>query len=189
LKVASVGFSEPSETPKTKRFAGFVEQLQQRAFAEPGAIPTDPQGRELADWTVRVVATSVDVIVLSVAQGIFKNLHLGSTALFVIDWLMGIGYLTAGAWGGCTLGNLVTKTKVVDANSGEVLRLRHALLRTFALVGLLVTLIGAGVDVLLPLIDGRRQSLHDKAGSSLVIRTGRIFAVPGSSSLGEDHGT
>jgi uncharacterized RDD family membrane protein YckC len=189
VKAAGVGFSEPSKTPNTGRFARIVEQLQERALAEPAAIPTDPKGRELADWTVRVVATCIDVVLLTGLQALGKQAHLGSLTLFLADWIVALGYLCFIAWKGVTVGNLVTKTKVVDEDSGEVLSLGRAVLRAASILGLLITLIGAGIDVLFPLIDGRRQTLHDKAGSSLVIRTGRIFALPGGKSLGDDHGT
>lgn len=165
-----------------------AEQLQQRAFAEPGVVPVDSSGRELADWTVRVVATSIDVIVLTVVQGGLRGMHLGGVALFLFDWVIVASYLCVIAWKGVTLGNLLTKTKVVDASSGEVLSLRRAFLRSASLLGLLVTLVGAGIDVLFPLIDARRQTLHDKVGNALVVRTGRIFPVPPVTPVGENDG-
>ncbi len=184
----SVGSPEPSETPRARRFSAFAEQLQQRVLAEPGDIPTDVLGRELADWTVRVVATSIDVLFLCLVQGVMKNLHFDSTALFIFDWLLAISYLCVIAWRGTTIGNVATRTKVVDANTGAVLNLKRTLLRTLALVGLLLTLIGAGIDVLIPLIDEKRQSIHDKAASSVVIRTGRIFPAAKWSAEGTSHG-
>lgn len=183
-----MGSPQPSETPRARRFSGFAEQLQQRALAEPGDIPTDVLGRELADWTVRVVVTSIDVLFLSLVQGVMRNLHLQSTPLFIFDWVLVISYLCVIAWRGTTIGNLVTRTKVVDVSTGEVLSLKHTLLRTLSLVGLLLTLIGAGIDVLVPLIDEKRQSLHDKVASSVVIRTGRIFPAATWSAGGTNNG-
>ena len=180
-----MGSSASERQPKQGRLNALFDQIQQQAMAEPGTAPRDNAGRELADWTVRVVATSVDVVVLTLVQSVAKAVHLGSLALFIFDWVLVFGYLCSIAWRGVTIGNLVTKTKVVDAASGQVLSLRRAALRTLSLLGLILTLIGAGIDALLPLVDVRRQSLHDKAASSLVVRTGRVFRAANWTEAGD----
>jgi uncharacterized RDD family membrane protein YckC len=147
-------------------------------MAESPSTPHDPAGRELADWTVRAVATSLDVVVLTVAQGVLRTVGFSPVGLFVCDWVLVFGYLSVGAWLGATLGNVATRTRVVDERGGGRLSFLHAARRTLCLLGLLVTLIGAVVDVMVPHLDSRRQTLHDKAGHSLVIRSGRFFRAP-----------
>ncbi len=158
--------------------ARFMEsQLAKAAIAESAGPPVDPMGRELADWTVRVVATTIDFLVVVAFQAILRGLAPRGAVQFVLDMAFALAYLTILGAGGKTLGGLVTKTSVVSASTGSQLGMRRAGLRSLALLGLAFTLIGAAVDVLLPLADPRRQCLHDKAAGSLVIRTGRIFPV------------
>ncbi|MEI6701119.1 MAG: RDD family protein [Actinomycetota bacterium] len=168
--------SAPSPTGPRSALARFMEsQLAKAALAESAGPPLDAMGRELADWTVRVVATTIDFLVIVAFQALLRSLAPRGVVQFLLDIAFALAYLTLLGAGGKTLGGLLTKTAVVRASTGQPLGLNRAGLRSLALVGLAFTLIGAAVDVLLPLADPKRQCLHDKVAGSVVIRTGRIF--------------
>jgi len=69
---------------------------------------------------------------------------------------------------GCSVGQGVMKIKVVDAQ-GHLLTIGQAVLRLLAHVGLSFVPVVGLVDLLWPLWDERRQTLHDKAVGSYVI--------------------
>ncbi len=90
--------------------------------------------------------------------------------------LLPLASLLVGLWNkaylvskrGASIGQGVMKVKVVDAQ-GQLLTMGQAVLRLLAHVGLsFVPLVGI-VDLLWPLWDERRQTLHDKAVGCYVI--------------------
>jgi uncharacterized RDD family membrane protein YckC len=70
---------------------------------------------------------------------------------------------------GSSIGQGVMKLKVVDAN-GNLLSFGTAMLRLLAQIGLGLIPLGSILDLLWPLWDDKRQTLHDKAVSSFVIK-------------------
>jgi uncharacterized RDD family membrane protein YckC len=72
---------------------------------------------------------------------------------------------------GYSIGQGVMKLKVVDGN-GNLLSFGTALLRLLAQIGLGLIPLGSILDLLWPLWDDRRQTLHDKAVSCYVIKVG-----------------
>jgi len=70
---------------------------------------------------------------------------------------------------GASIGQGVMKLKVVNER-GELLPIGTALLRLLAQIGLAFVPIGGLLDLLWPLWDEKRQTLHDKAVSSFVIK-------------------
>lgn len=69
---------------------------------------------------------------------------------------------------GYSIGQGLTWLKVVTA-MGECLTVGNAVVRLFAQIGISMFPFGIAVDLLWPLIDERRQTLHDKAVSSFVV--------------------
>jgi uncharacterized RDD family membrane protein YckC len=71
---------------------------------------------------------------------------------------------------GASVGQGVMRLKVVNER-GELLTMGAAMLRLLAQVGLgFVPVVGAMLDLLWPLWDEKRQTLHDKAVGSFVIK-------------------
>jgi uncharacterized RDD family membrane protein YckC len=71
---------------------------------------------------------------------------------------------------GASVGQGIMKLKVVNER-GEFLSMGAASLRLLAQVGLgFVPVVGSFLDLLWPLWDEKRQTLHDKAVNSLVIK-------------------
>ncbi len=168
--------SAPDAEVPRGALARFMEsQLAKAAIAESAGPPVDARGRELADWTVRVVATTIDFLVLVAFQAVLRGLAPRGVVQFLLDIAFALAYLTMFGAGGKTLGGFLTKTAVVRSSTGQPLGIRRAGIRSLTLIGLAFSLIGAAVDVLLPLADPMRQCVHDKAAGSVVIRTGRIF--------------
>ncbi len=69
---------------------------------------------------------------------------------------------------GYSIGQGVMKLKVIDAN-GQLLTQTNALIRLLAQIGLGLIPLGSFLDLLWPLWDINRQTLHDKAVGSFVI--------------------
>jgi uncharacterized RDD family membrane protein YckC len=88
-------------------------------------------------------------------------------------WLIGFAYLCLmlGVPRGQTVGNMAVGTRTVDANTGGPIGFGRAAIRSVVLLVLVVTFIGAILDILWPLWDRQNQTIHDKTANSLVIRT------------------
>jgi uncharacterized RDD family membrane protein YckC len=94
--------------------------------------------------------------------------------------VMGIGFplaaLGVGVWNrahlvskrGYSIGQGVAKLRVIDA-TGKNLTFGNALIRLLAQVGLSMVPLAGVLDLLWPLWDPQRQTLHDKAIGSFVI--------------------
>jgi uncharacterized RDD family membrane protein YckC len=157
--------------------------------------PTSPQGRPLAEWWKRVVAIIIDGLILGIpGYAIIALLGVGFASDAEIDPVTGeleggagffAGFLVSilafavigvlyfvllnGNDRGQTVGKMAMKIQVRDEATGGPIGYGKAFLRW--LVGWVLSFICLGtlIDVLFPLWDPKRQTLHDKAASSLVI--------------------
>jgi len=101
---------------------------------------------------------------------------LGATGCSCLFSLLPLAILLIGLWNkvylvaqrGYSVGQGVVKIKVVDAQ-GQLLSQGTALIRLLAHVGLSFLPFGGVIDLLWPLWDDRRQTLHDKAVACYVI--------------------
>lgn len=149
-----------------------------------------------ADWWQRVVALIIDGIIIGVPTGIivavaglsisvktstdqFGNPKVNSVnvghffGIIALAFLIGVLYrvLLEGGARGQTVGKMAMGIAVKDADAGTSIGYGRAFLRwlvatvlwyLFWLPGLL--------DVLFPLWDAKRQSIHDKAARSVVLK-------------------
>jgi uncharacterized RDD family membrane protein YckC len=132
---------------------------------------------ELAGWWIRVAAYLIDTLILFV--GLFVLLVVGAAindallVVLIILWVLAtlIGYWTyfEGGESGQTPGKRAMGIRVRNEAGGPAgygrafgRNLVARVIGFFPLVGL--------VDVLWPLWDSRKQCLHDKAGSTIVVR-------------------
>jgi uncharacterized RDD family membrane protein YckC len=101
-------------------------------------------------------------------SGFFVGLILGNVILLIIGILYYV--ILNGNERGQTVGKMVMKIQVRDEASGGPLGYGKAFLRYIvgALLFVLCFIPGI-VDVLFPLWDPKRQTIHDKAANSLVI--------------------
>lgn len=118
------------------------------------------------------VSTQIDVMFAFVLAGMFTvAFAVLYESLFV-------------AFRGATPGKMALRIKVIDQNTGGLMALIPAFVRSliilvpavFPYLGMLISL----VVLLSPMFDasGRLQGWHDKAGGDLVIRTGQRSAPP-----------
>lgn len=145
-------------------------------------------GLVLSGWWRRVGASVVDTVIIFVPTVILGAIGVPA---YIQDVLM-FGYLYY-FWtkNGASLGNRATDTKVVS-ETGGIIDSNTAVIRglilclpqlvSSAISGNGVGTIGTGgaltvvigvfylIDYLMPLWDGRRQSIHDKAAKTLVVR-------------------
>jgi uncharacterized RDD family membrane protein YckC len=149
------------------------DALRAHVLAAPAAVPAF----ELAGWWRRVWAYVIDVVILFVALvvlvAIGSAVSEGLAIALVIVWVVAIflGYWTyfEGGESGQTLGKRALGIRVRSDTGG-----RAGYGRAFGrnliarLIGL-IPFVGI-VDVLWPLWDGRKQCLHDKAASTIVVR-------------------
>ena len=162
----------------------------------PSATSTpavDPQTQlVLSGWWARVGATIIDSLILLVPStllAVFLPRYVAAFVEFAYLYFMWMRF-------GATIGNRVTNTKVVSIlggaidSSSAVVRALVLTVPTFiqqvfakstssnaldnyataggigAIVGLFVI-----IDYLYPLFDKRRQSIHDKAAKTLVVKS------------------
>jgi uncharacterized RDD family membrane protein YckC len=159
-----------------------------------------PQGRPLAEWWKRAVAAIIDALVLGVpAYAIMFLFGLGVANEAEIDPVTGeieggggflAGFFIAmlviavisvlysvllnGGEKGQTVGKMAMKIQVRDEATGGPIGYGKAFLRWLVTQALgFLCGIGSLLDLLFPLWDPKRQTLHDKAASSLVIDIGQ----------------
>src|SRR5829696_4767353 len=132
---------------------------------------------ELAGWGQRVGAYLLDVIVLLlglivavIASAISEALGLLLLVIWFVAFFLGYWVVCEGSESGQTIGKRVVGIRV-RAERGGPAGYGKALARNLVarVIGLL-PFVGL-IDVLWPLWDDRNQCLHDKAASTIVIRT------------------
>ena len=149
---------------------------------EAPAGQADPAAGEfgLAEWWQRVVAIIVDGIPLAIvvsalaaAFDIDRSQPFLSPAYQGLGLVLGLLYygLMNGSESGQTLGKMLIGIRVRDADAGGPIGYGRGVGRYFVvwLLGLPCG-IPALIDGLVPLWDNRRQSWHDKAVNSIVVK-------------------
>ena len=163
----------------------------------PAPAPAGAPVWDYATWATRVIGYLIDSLLVSVVLavllilavtvfggliGLGGNLRweglegLGATGCSCLFSLLPLAILLIGLWNkvylvaqrGYSVGQGVVKIKVVDAQ-GQLLSQGTALIRLLAHVGLSFLPFGGVIDLLWPLWDDRRQTLHDKAVACYVI--------------------
>jgi len=131
------------------------------APAQAVPLPAVLQGRTLASWGDRFLASLVDGLIAITIIGIFVN------------WFM-IG--REGDKNGMSLGKQAIGVRIVREN-GAPMTVGTAILREFVIKTLVIGFVGwflIGLPILLdylwPLWDDRNQALHDKMASTFVVK-------------------
>ncbi len=153
------------------------------------AGPRDPiTNLPLAGWGQRVGATFVDYLVMLIPEYLLKVL-LGSVGGSIVFYFLFAAYLITQwlIYDGRTVGNRVLHTQIRDAAQGGSITNKQALWRYFFLEAYIIfDIVGVGsggatlifvafvyllVDLLFPLWDSRKQTVHDRFANTIVIRT------------------
>jgi uncharacterized RDD family membrane protein YckC len=130
-------------------------------------------GGYLAGWWIRVGATIIDWLIVSVVAGIIFYGAGGSGRGFQFtDWGLFLLYsfILLGVPRAQTVGMMALGTRVIDGNTGGPIGYARSFGRAAVYFLLAITFIGGLLDILWPLWDKRNQTLHDKAIGSLLIR-------------------
>ena len=149
--------------------------------------PEDPHA-PLARWDQRILSVTIDSALLYVIHVLLAAASLATTTipsdadvnLFVADvilgnaliFLVGAVYFVAltGSRRGQTLGRMIMKIQVRDEGTGGRVSYVKAGLRYLVGVVLFVLcIVPSVIDLLFPLWDRKRQTLHDKDANTLVI--------------------
>jgi uncharacterized RDD family membrane protein YckC len=158
--------------------------------AGPGLNPVGPNGMALASYGLRLAGWLIDAIILWVVLALvlwplhaFRRVHNtgnvhgmsfhanGVGILIPAVVVIVYGMLLCGSNRGQTLGMMIVKVRVVDANGGGPIGMGRALGRgAFEYLMAAIIFIPWVVDMLFPLWDQRRQTLHDKVTNSVVVR-------------------
>jgi uncharacterized RDD family membrane protein YckC len=138
----------------------------------------------LIDWVLTSVVGSIVLLPLHAVHHTDATVASGSSKpLFnvtitnqgaILFALLVIIYTTAltGSSRGQTIGMMVVRAKAVDATSGAPIGYARALGRVlFEYLMVVLLLAPWALDMLFPLWDARRQTLHDKVTNTVVIRT------------------
>jgi hypothetical protein len=137
-------------------------------------VAVDPLGRQFALWWQRVGATIIDsVLVAALAEVANKLVWPSASHWFQLVLLF--SFLYQGlmlSLHGATLGNLAIGSIVVDASTGKSVSVARAWGRAAAYAVIDATSflgIIALLDVLWPLWDTQKQTLHDKVAGTVVV--------------------
>jgi uncharacterized RDD family membrane protein YckC len=161
----------------------------------PPGTKLSATGFPLAGWWARVGATVIDGVLLGIVNAII-NAALRHNRTLRVHWTMTntqnstvthysfsfLALLIAGlvflayvtlmlAASGRTVGMMALGNKAVRANDDGAIGFGQALGRTIVQILLSYTVIVGLLSDLFPLWDARRQTLHDKAAGTVVIRS------------------
>ncbi|HVA04680.1 MAG TPA: RDD family protein [Acidimicrobiales bacterium] len=141
-------------------------------------------GAWLIDWVLASVVGSIALLPLHAVKHASSAVATGSSKpLFnvtitnqgaILFSLLVIIYATAftGSARGQTIGMMVVRAKAVDAVTGAPIGHARALARVLFEYLMVILLFAPWViDMVFPLWDARRQTLHDKVTNTVVIRT------------------
>ncbi|MGH7746440.1 MAG: RDD family protein, partial [Candidatus Dormibacteria bacterium] len=125
---------------------------------------------QLAPWIYRVGASLIDGLILGVIGGILAAASLTQVGVYLFEALLSMAYtVILLGMRGQTVGMMAVGTRCVDATTGSLIGFPRAAARWLIAEVLGVTIIGGILDILWPLWDPRKQTLHDKVVNSLVI--------------------
>jgi uncharacterized RDD family membrane protein YckC len=189
-----------SPTPSPPPPPTGYDQAWSRGWNTPDANSprVDPLGRRYADWGTRAVAALIDfgvnlgvwivLILIAVAGSHIRTApdHYGNTstagggvAIIALALLTGVvvtlGYhLLNGGQRGQTIGKRIVGIQTRDAETGGPISYPRAFGRYVAYVvaWLILPIVGI-IDLIWPLWDDRRQTVHDKAVHSVVVCVNR----------------
>jgi uncharacterized RDD family membrane protein YckC len=147
----------------------------------------DGTSHELAGWWRRVGATFSDNLILFIPSELIQAFFIAVSGAYIaavlsiaFQGIYNIQMLRRER--AQTLGNRIAHTKVVDAVTGGRITIQQVWRRwgfvavysvvalAFGSVGLLMGGLVGLVDVLLPLFDKQKQTLHDKFAGTLVVK-------------------
>lgn len=178
---------QPGSIPQPPPWPGTVPAVP---AATPYSPPLQP-GWNYAQWPDRVVGYLIDSLLVGAGMavlyliagafvamiaGLGSDNFAGSMCCMMVvlfplaTFLVGLFnrvYLVSKR--GFSIGQGVMKLKVVDAN-GNLLSMGTAFIRLLAQVGMAIVPFGSLLDLLWPLWDDKRQTLHDKAVGSFVLK-------------------
>jgi uncharacterized RDD family membrane protein YckC len=149
-----------------------------------------PNGAPLAGYGVRLGGWLIDAVILWVVLALVlwplhayrrihdtgnvhgMQLHANGVGILIPAVVVILyGMFLCGSARGQTLGMLIVRVRVVDANSGGPIGMGRALGRgAFEYLMAAFIFIPWVVDMLFPLWDQRRQTLHDKVTNAVVVR-------------------
>ena len=175
----------PASTKPPNYPSGISEAEQQipQALRRYGHVTADPSGRPFANLFLRLVALAVDagvyglvLLAISIARKLMAGppdyrsgtMPVGGWLLLLIPMLAEILLL---ALRGVSLGNIITRTKVVATSGGPINILRATVSVTLRNIFAIVFGVGLVLDYFWPLVDPKHQTLHDKLSGTFVINT------------------
>lgn len=140
---------------------------QPAPYGTPAGVGVGPGGQPLADWQTRATGAVVDYFAIFAVAFILSwvSSTLGSiVGLVGLAWALYNGYLNGQT--GQSIGKRMAGTKVINANTGELIGGGLGVVRYIAhIVDSIICYIGW----LFPLWDSKRQTLADKIMSTVVI--------------------
>jgi uncharacterized RDD family membrane protein YckC len=185
------GFPSAPPPPPYGGFAGSGAPPPYAAAGYQGAMgPVGPNGAPLAGYGLRLGGWIIDAVLLWVVLALilwplhaYRRVHETGNAHGMTLHANGVGILIpavavilygmflCGSARGQTIGMMIVRVRVVDANSGGPIGMARALGRgAFEYLMAAIVFIPWVVDMLFPLWDQRRQTLHDKVTNSVVVR-------------------
>ncbi len=179
--------------PPPPNYAGGPVQFPAPSYVEPTGVLYAPWGTRLGGWLIDFVILAIPIVILGVA---FKHTHVlqfhmmarqhngghkratFSGLALLLGALISLAYSTLlyGSPKGQTVGMMAVGVRVVRDGSLEPLGYGRALGRSLveqlfrATILLLILGLAWVLDMLWPLWDKKRQTLHDKVVGTVVVR-------------------
>jgi len=161
----------------------YTPYAPQGAPVGPGGLPLANYGLRLGGWLIDFVLVGIVNFLILLPLHAYHRTHLtngtrgmafhanASGVLIPAAIVLLYGMFLCGSSRGQTLGMMLVRVRVIDADSGGPIGMARALGRgAFEYVAAFVLFIPWVVDMLFPLWDQRLQTLHDKVTNAVVVR-------------------
>lgn len=172
-----IDYAKYRQQMETKKLNGGIADLRRKAVAQA------PQNNPKAGFWLRVVATIIDSVLLTIVQFLLTlgiTLLIGTLGIAAVDdpaismviWLFGmsisIGYAVFFVgYCGQTPGKMALRIKVIRTDGGPMIYGR-AVKRE--ILGKFVSSVLLGIGYIMVAFDSQKQGLHDKIANTYVIK-------------------
>ena len=154
------GGEQPSRPPEGPPGYGYQQQGYGYTY---GPVST------YSGFWRRAAAFLLDELIIGVVGSLLAGISGDNNFVGILNLVLGVGYFSIlEGTRGQTVGGMALNVRVIDADTGEIIGIPRAIVRNLVRI---VSGLVFGLGYLWMLWDPRKQTWHDKAANTVVVRT------------------